>query len=510
MVDNSFKNKTIAKNTAFLYVRMLFVLIVSLYTSRVILNTIGVEDFGVYNVIGGFVAMFSFLNVSLSASIQRYYNFEKGKSGDFGFTSVYSTAVVLQFLLMLLLLIIVEPLGIWYINNKVVVPPESLFASKVIFQFSLASLCLVVLQVPYLAAILAKERMNYYAYVGIVDVFLKLLIVLLLPILPYNKLITYGILNFIVSLINFFMYYFYSKKQFYELRFHRKINWMLFLSLLKFSGWNMFGSFSQIVRNQGVNILLNFFFGPVVNAARGIAFQIKSAVMGLIQNISTAARPQVVESYAKEDFLRSKTLMYGISKICFVLLYMVVMPLSLEIEYVLHLWLGDNIPQYTSVFSILVLLTSLIDILNLPISMIIMASGKIGKYNILTSIIGLFELPLSFLLLKLGYSPVCVFIVTFFMSFLIQVASIKILEEKTGILVIDYIKSIVFPLTIFSIISPILPYFVYNSVSSSFTRFSIVIFISIVVVLTVSCFCVLNRNEKKLVKNLISQIIKRR
>ena len=268
MSDNTINNKRIVKNTIFLYGRLILTMLISLYTTRVILNVLGVVDFGIYNVVCGFVSLFSFLNTTMSNGIQRFYNYEAGKNGIDSVTKVYQTAFLIQLMLVLLILIIIEPLGIWYINNKMVIPEDRLFAANWVFQFSLLSLIFLVMQVPFSAAVMAHEKMDYYASVGILDAFLKLLIVIILPYWGGSaNLIIYGLLIFCVSVINLLLYSVYALKNFKELKLSKIFHKDLFKSIFKFTGWNLVEMFAWTTQGQGVNMVINLFCGPVVNAA---------------------------------------------------------------------------------------------------------------------------------------------------------------------------------------------------------------------------------------------------
>ena len=396
MSDNSNKNKRIVKNTVFLYIRMALVLVVSLYTSKVILNTLGVQDYGIYNIVAGFVSMFGFLNASITACIQRYYNYEIGRNGDDGLGRVFTMSCLIECIIAFVVLLLLETFGVWYINNKLVVPDYKLFAANILFQLSCIQMTLVMFQAPFSGAILAKEKMDYYAAVGIIDVFLKLLIVIILPYLLYDSLIVFGCLMTFISIVDFFLYYIYAKREFAKLRLLRFWDCELFKSMLSFSGWNVFGAVAMVARTQGLNLILNLFFGPVVNAARGVSIQVQGALMGFIGNISMAVRPQIVESYAIGNINRSRDIMFSISKICFLFLFIMALPVCLNIDIILKFWLGDKVPEYTNVFSVLILCTALIDTLNTPITMLIMATGKVKKYCLYTSICGLLVLPVAY------------------------------------------------------------------------------------------------------------------
>ena len=244
----SSNNKTIAKNTAFLYIRMIVVLLVSLYTTRVVLRVLGVVDYGVYNVVGGFVSMFGFLNTSLVGATQRYYNFETSRNGIEGLRKVYTASLVIQSLLALVILFLLETFGIWYVNHVMVVPPERVMAANFLFQFSTISLLLVIMQIPYSAAIVSFERMDYYALVGVIDVFLRLVIVIALPFFVFDKLILYGLFILSIGIVNYFLFYIYAKKNFLDLKIAKPISRALFKEMLSFSGWNVLGTFAGMMK----------------------------------------------------------------------------------------------------------------------------------------------------------------------------------------------------------------------------------------------------------------------
>ena len=319
MPDNSTSNKRIAKNTIFLYIRMFFVLVVSLFTTRIVLQALGVIDYGIYNVVAGFVSMFAFLNTSMSNGIQRFYNFQMGCNDKGNITKVYNTALQIQALIALILLILLETFGLWYINYQMIIPADRLNAAQWIFQFSVLSLIIIVIQVPYSAAIMAHEKMQFYSYISIVEVIAKLAIAYLLLTVKYDKLVIYGLLSLIVTIIIFTVNFVYAKIKFRDLKF--KLFWDkdYLKPMLSFSGWNIFGSFAYLLKGQGLNLLLNAFFGPIVNAARGISNMVMNAIQGFQSNIVIAFRPQIVQSYAAQDINRVTNLFYSLSKISFII-----------------------------------------------------------------------------------------------------------------------------------------------------------------------------------------------
>lgn len=503
------ENKIIAKNTMYLYIRMAFALMVSLYTSRVVINTLGVVDYGINNVVAGFVSMFVFLNSSLTSSIQRYYNYENGKNGIDGVIRVYKVAILVQTFLAILVLLLVETIGLWYINNKIVIPIERLSSATILFHTTVLSMLILILQVPYSAVVMSYERMNYYALVGVLDTILRLAIVLALPYINYDKLVVYGFLGLTISIFNYLMYYIYTRRHFKKLLFDFDIDKKLFKSIINFSGWNTFGAFSIMLRTQGLNMIINLFFGPVVNAARGIAYSIQSAMMGFIQNISTSTRPQLTEAYARGDIHRSMNLTYGISKINFILLYIMALPIVGEINYVLNFWLGGVVPEYSNTFVLLVLSIALVDVLNTPISIIMLATGTVSRFNIVASLIGFLTLPLSYIWLCLGGGPNVVFYVSLLISILVQYASIKIMCNTTKTDAFVYVKTVLVPLLTLVCLTFWVVKIPSIFIPDSFVRFVLSASISTLSILFVSFVFVLNPSERKLCIGFIRKFIKK-
>lgn len=505
--ENNTGNVRIAKNTLFLYIRLVFVLIISLYTSRVILHNLGVVDYGIYNVVAGFVSMFALLNTSFSNSSQRFYNSEKGKNGIEGMQKVFISAHYIQIIIAVLILILAETVVLWYVANKMVYPSERTLAVHIVYQSSVIALLFVVLQIPYSAAIIAHEKINYYAIVGVLDVVMKLIIALILPIIPSDSLSVYGVLIAGVGIIDFSLYFLYCRHHFPYLRFKWQFQQELFRAILKYSGWKALNSFSQVVRHQGLNILMNLFFGPAVNAARGISYQVKSALLGFVMNITTAAQPQVVESYAIGNIERSKKLMFTISKFIFLSLYVVSLPIIIEISYILRLWLGNEIPDYTEIFTIIVLVTGMIDILSTPISMVIAASGQVARFDFWNSIIGMTALPIAYFVLNKGGNPVTVFIVSLLVSIVMFIVALFIMRKEIGIQLTDYYKGILLPLVSVVIITAGFPWLVSYSLQDGFLRLFVVTIVSVLVVISCGFYIGLDANERTLVVTYVKHYV---
>lgn len=503
MSDNSANNNRIARNSIFMSIRMVIVLGITLYTTRALLRILGVEDYGVYNVVCGFVSMFTFLNTSMSNGIQRYYNYELGKSGSTGAQKVYSTAVVIQLILSIIIIALTETIGIWYLNNKMVIPGERMFAATCIFQFSVVGFLFVIMQAPFVAAIMANERMDFYAIVSVLDSCIKLAIVFVIPLFGFDNLIVYGLLLMLVSILNFLLYYIYSKRTFKEIHLSLKIEGTLFRSMLGFSGWNIFGSFSHMMKEQGINLVMNLFGGPVVNAARGVAAQVSSGIQNFVSNITIPVRPQIVQSYAKGDIQRTMNLTYSVSKLSCFFLYMIGLPVMVEINYILNIWLGDNVPEHTGMFVVIIILTSFLNNLNAAISNVVHATGVMKKYQTYSAIIVLSAIPLAYLVLKFGAAPEYALIMALFAMIVAQVAALLILKQIIDYSIVEYVKKVIIPILVVilsTIWIPIIPHF---SMQSSFIRLVLVCGLSLITIASSVYFIGLNNSEKTIVKTLL-------
>lgn len=508
MQDNNSNNR-IAKNTLFLYIRMVFVLIVGLYTSRVVLNVLGASDYGIFNVIAGFVSLFAFLNATFTASIQRFYNYEGGRLGEDGYASVFSVGFRVHAALSLLVFILLESFGLWYVNNIMVLPEGRLFAANILFQCSILSMVLVIMQVPYSGAIISKERMDFYAVVSIADVVLKLALVCALPYFPYDKLVIYGIIQLLVNVVGFLLYFIYVKVKFKHLKLAKTVDKPLLKKMMSFSGWTLLGSFAFLFKGQGVNLLLNAFFGTIVNAARGIAYQVNSAVMGFSSNIAMSFRPQMVSSYAEGNLKRTFNLFKAQSKICYTITLMLMVPVIFEMDYLLHLWLGDAVPQYTNIFATLVLIDALICTLNAPVTQIVSATGTIKNYQIYSAAVNILLIPVCWLFLKMGFDAWIVFVLTIVFSILCQVACLIVMHKVFPFSHMDYIMQIVLPCSLMSVMVPVLPYLITIIMDDTFWRFVIICITSLIVTSATLYLLFLTGQEKKMINTYIEKLRKR-
>lgn len=398
------KNETIAKNIVFLYFRMLLTIIVGLYTSRVILNTLGVTDYGVYNVVGGIVNMVAFLNVGMMGASQRFFNYYMGKKRSNDLKRVFCTSVITHMLIGILILIISELIGLYILNYKLNIPEGRMYAANWVLQCSIFTFCVSVFTVPFNSCVIAHEHMNVYAYVSIIEVLLKLIIVYILLMSNFDHLILYSILIFFVSILVSSIYVIYCRIKFEESHFKCLFDKKLLREMFSFAGWGMVGNMGFTLKDQGSNIILNLFLGTTVNAARGIATQVSNIINSFAGNFIMAINPQITKSYANGDNSRSRVLVYSGSKMAFYLLTIIIIPFLMNCEYILELWLGI-VPEYTKLFLYFILSGALLYSLAGPVATGIMATGRVKCFQIGLALILLSELPLSYMILYLGGTP---------------------------------------------------------------------------------------------------------
>lgn len=395
-------NKRIAKNTMYLYFRMLITMVVGLFTSRVVLNTLGVEDYGINNVVGGVVAMFSLISASISASISRFLTFELGRGDIEQLKKVFSTSVTIQFILAAIIIIVAEIVGIWFINNELVISPDRLVAARWVFHCSIISFAVGLISSPYNASIVSHERMNVFAYMSILDTILKLVIVYMLYISPYDKLKTFAVLGLAVTILMRILYGWYCKRNFEECTYHFTFDKKLFKSMFGFAGWNFIGSSAAVLRGQGNNILINIFSGgTIVNAAAGVATTLTGIISGFTGGFMTAFDPQITKLYAAQKYDELMTLIFRGAKFSAYLLLFLAIPIMINAEYILQLWLGI-VPQHTIAFVNLTIIYMLSETISRPLITAKNATGIIRNYQIIVGGILLLTLPLSYLALKFG------------------------------------------------------------------------------------------------------------
>lgn len=432
MTTSAENNKRIAKNTLLLYVRMFISIIVGLYTSRVVLEVLGVNDYGVYNVVGGIVAMFAFLNSAMTAASQRFISYELGTKNFDRLKEVFSTSVEIHVVIALIIFVLAETVGLWFLNTKLNISPERMVAANWVYQSTILSFMLTVVSVPYNASIVAHEHMKAYAYISILDVLLKLMIVFVLLALPFDKLISYSILLFSVALIIRLIYSIYCKRSFEECSFNFVYNKKLFSEMFSFAGWSLVGNLGFAIKDQGSNIVLNLFYGTVLNAARGIAIQVNGIVSSFSNNFIMAINPQITKQYAAGNIKESVHLVYTGCRFSFFLLSIIVVPILVNIDYLLFLWLGKNVPPYAPNFLFYALWASTIAPMAGPIVYALQATGQIKLFQIVICIITVCEMPLAYLILKLGYKPYYMMFATLFVTLVGLIARMVLLKRLVG------------------------------------------------------------------------------
>lgn len=489
-----------------LYIRMLLIMGVSLYTSRIVLNALGVEDFGIYNVVGGFVTMFGFLNGSMASATQRFLSFEIGKKNDKQLNNVFSMSVNIHFVIALVILVLAETVGLWFVNTQLTIPTERMEAAQWVYQFSILTFLVGVLSVPYNAAIIAHERMKVFAWVSIFEVSLKLLLVFLLLWVSYDKLKLYAILMFAVAVIIRLIYGMYCSRNFPESKFRWFWDQDLFKTIASYAGWNLWGSAALTLYGTGVNILLNIFFGPTVNAARAIAYQVKGAVNRFVQNFQMAMNPQIIKSYASNDLKYMHQLIFQGAKYSFFLLFALSLPILLETEIILRLWL-KIVPEYTVIFTQLVIINILIDCISGPLMTAAQASGKIKLYQAVVGGLLLLNLPLSYGFLKLGFTPEVTLYVSILISLVALFARLKIISPLVDLSISGYLKNVVLRIMPVAIVACAAPFSLRYFLDEGFYRLAIVGLISLASVAPAIYLLGLTRVEQIFMRGKIKQLL---
>ena len=463
-------NKRIARNTLLLYFRMLFLMIISLYPSRIVLNALGVEDFGIYNVAGGVVAMFSILSGSLSAAISRFITYELGKNNILKLKVIFSSAITIQIGLGIVIVFFAETIGIWFLNTQMNIPIERMVAANWVLQFSIITFIINLISVPYNAVIIAHEKMSAFAYISIFEAIGKLLIAYLITISPIDKLIFYAILMCVVAIAIRLLYGYYCKRHFDECRFHFIWNKQIFQQIFSFAGWNFIGASSAVLRDHGGNIIINLFCGPTVNAARGIAFQVNNAIQGFVSNFMTALNPQITKSYAVKNYTYMMTLIFQGARLSFYMLLLLSLPIIINTHYLLTLWL-NTVPEHTVLFVRLVLIFAMSESISGPLITAMLATGNIRNYQIIVGGLQMLNLPISYILLSLGAIPETVLIVAVLISQCCLMARLYMLKKMIKLKIKDYLKKVYFNIITVSIIAIILPICMQERLAENFINF---------------------------------------
>lgn len=509
MDEQSSNNRRIAKNTFLLYFRMILLMIINLYASRVVLDVLGISDYGVYNVVGGVIAMFSFLSASFSTSISRYITFALGKGDMANLKRVFSTSVNVQALMSFIIVVLAEIVGLWFLNHKINLPVGRLEAAHWVFQCSLFAFVVNLISIPYNATIIAHERMNAFAYISILESVLKLLIVFLLYKLPFDKLKTYAVLTLLVSIIIRYIYGHYSKTHFEETKYHFVYDRELTKQMFGFAGWSVVGNGSWILNTQGINILINLFFGVTLNAARGIATQIDGVVQQFASNFNTAFSPQITKSYAAGDKQYFHKLIIAGSKFTAYLLLFLIVPICLEVETILGIWLVE-VPEYAATFIRFTLIGSFFVSMENPLFIANNSTGNIRTYQIAISVLYFINFPLSYCAFKMGFSVVSTYIIFITICLILSVVKPLVAQKNIELAATTYLSAVVLRVLCVGALVFFVPWLFTQTREPSIIRMIETTLISVMFTALGIFFIGLNNEEKGMLKSTIYRLLKKK
>lgn len=486
----------------YLYIRMFFSMAVALYTSRVVLDALGVEDFGVYSVVGGVVTLFAFFNSAMASATQRFFSFEIGRNDFKKLGLTFNASVNIHLLIGVLVLVLAETFGLWFVNNKLNLPLGSLETVQWVYHFSVLTFLIGIIRVPYNAIIIAHEKMITYAYLSIIEVVFKLGIVFLLVLIDANKLVLYAALVFGVTLLIAIVYIVYCIRNFKESKYQFYYDSKLYRTLLSYSGWSLFGNIASVAKGQGTNILLNIFIGPIANASYAITLQVQSAVNLFVSNFQLAVNPQIIKNYASSNKDTMFFLIVQSSKASFLLIYILSIPLLFDSYFILNLWL-KNVPHYATNFVFLITINLLIDSLSGPLMAGTQATGKIKYYQITVGLLLFLNLPISFLLLKIYNMPSLVFVVSIVLSVIALFFRLFFLNKLTGFSVLYYFKSVLVRGGLVVLFSLVVPFFICKTMDAGFLRLIILFTLSSLTIVVFTYFVGIEKKERKQLNNMV-------
>lgn len=485
-----------------LYFRMILNMVVSIYTGRVVLQVLGVDDFGIYNIVGGVVVLFSFINNFLNTACERFISVAIVGTDKTAPFKVFRTALFLHVIIALIFVLASETIGLWFVYNKLVIPAERLTAALWLYHICVLNTFLTIIKVPYNATIIAEEKMDFYAYTSIGETIFRLLIVYLLTIIAFDKLIVYGLLHTLIALGMLLWYQVYSRKNFYYSAFSLRYDSEYIKKMTSFSGWNLFGSIADLGYKQGTSIILNLFCGVALNAAMGLANTVRSTIFNFVSNFQVASNPQILKQFALAEYSSYSNLVYRISKFSYILMLFLALPAMINMDFILNLWL-DEVPAYTTSFVTWGLLYCLIDCLHGPLWTSMMATGKIRNYQVLVSCILLLNLPFSYIALDLGYPPESIFIIQIIISAITILVRIFFSARYAHLTLSAYIRSVLLPLLFVTVLSCPLPYFVSTLYVDSFIKLLVTGLISVLSVSIISYLIGLTKSERQLINSIL-------
>lgn len=500
--QTSDNNKRIAKNTLFLYLRMFVMMLTALFTSRIVLDVLGVADYGLNNIIGGVVVLFSFLNSALLSATQRFLNFHLGREDYKQTNVVFCMSMNTYFLLSFIVIVLGETIGLWFVNTQLNIPPDRMFAAQWVYQFTLVQFVINLLRVPYNASIIAYEKMNFYAYISLVEVIAKLLVVYLLYITTFDKLIFYSFLYTIVPLFTTFIYKLYCNKSFETTKYRRIWDKAAFKEMFSFSGWSLFGSLANLAAQQGLNILINIFYGVTVNAAAGVANQVSTNVYNFISNFQTAFQPQIVKSYAAKEVDRFHKLIFQTSKFSYFLVIVLVLPILFTIDEILDIWLKE-VPEYTAIFCRLILVYLSIEAITAPLWMSVQATGKIRNYQMLMASLIFLNFPIAYIVLKIGLPVYSVWIVRILVNIIVMVARCIYMKKKLNFPLLPYIRAVILPIISVTLVALPVPMLLFYIIHGFWPNLIILGSVTFALTIFDVYFVGMNTHEKQMARNMI-------
>lgn len=500
--DKQSQYKRIAKNTLLLYARFLLMLFISLFTSRVILKALGFNDFGLYNVVGGFVSLLAFFNSYISEGTSRFITFALGEEDSNKLKNIFSGALTLHVILAGLILLAAETVGLWYVQNKLNIQAGREDVALFVYQLSVITCCIGVMQTPFSACIMAHEDMNIYAYFSIFDVVMKLLIVYLLLVVNTDKLRMYAVFYFCVSLVTSSFYLVYCLRKYDECRFHLNVDIPLYKKMFQYIGWKSVGAIAFTLNGQGVTVLLNMFFGTVINAARGVAGSVSNIVSQFVFNFQAAMQPQIVKHYANGEVSEMCRLVHYCAKYSSYLCMLFGIPIFIEADTVLKIWLG-NVPPYAAMFVRLTIIQIMIQAIDFPVGYGINAVGKMALPNMTSSVVYLLILPLTYVALKLGANPTAAYAISIICYPCALLFDVWILHKYAGLVVKHYFIDIVAKTTFFIIISGLVPMILHDTMHESFMRLCVVTMVSLLIACPLIYFKGLDTRARKVVNEKV-------
>ena len=506
MESQSKKNKRIAKNSFFLYFRMSLLLFIGLYTSRVTLDVFGVEDFGLYNLVGGIITISVFVSSSMALSAERFLAYAIGLDNSTEIKETFSMSVNIHVIIAAIILILGETIGLWFVNTQLVIPADRVLAANIIYQTSVISFIISIVATPYNSIIIANEQMNFFALVSILQAVLKLLFVIFLPFVNYDKLVVYSLLMMLPAVLYFCMNYFFSTTHYKECRFQWYWSKRRFYKMFSFAGYSTFGNMATAIVTQGQSVLLNIFYGPTLNAVRGLAMQVSVAVNSFVNGTYTAVNPQIIKSYAQKDYNYFHKLIYNSTIIGYGMLFLLSVPIFIEADFILGIWLKET-PPYTVIFIRLMLINALIYNFVVPSWMAIQATGEVFRIHITTGIINLLNILITYIIWKIvSVPPYSIYIVNIFVSLCMQIATIFIQRKQLEINVTDYLKKVVSPVLVASLIAIIPPLMIAEQMEDGILSFFVVSTISVVCsIMSFYVFC-LTPEIKTYIKDAVKKM----